>query len=249
MTKNDFLLSCSLSMKKKQLHHAIIVLSNNQTILDSCKNDFVRVLFCLNNNIEYDNCDYCIKNSYQSNFNIATIDGLNSNIKKEEILKVINRFSHSSFNFSEKKLYVLRNGESLKENAANTLLKFLEEPTKNTFCLILSNDISKILPTIKSRCLLFNITEDVNIKLNDNLWDCYNEKNELKLLKYFTDLKNVEKKEVIERLNYNFKIFILKNSLLAEKILDSINNISISNYYILEIEYLFNIFIKEINEA
>ena len=37
-------------------------------------------------------------------------------------------------------------------NAANSLLKFLEEPYQQTFAILITEQMQKILPTILSRC-------------------------------------------------------------------------------------------------
>ena len=37
-------------------------------------------------------------------------------------------------------------------NAANSLLKFLEEPFQQTFAILVTEQIQRILPTIFSRC-------------------------------------------------------------------------------------------------
>ncbi len=52
--------------------------------------------------------------------------------------------------------------DDLNINAANALLKTLEEPPKNTVFLIISHNPQSLLPTIKSRCRemrLHNLTE------------------------------------------------------------------------------------------
>ena len=37
-------------------------------------------------------------------------------------------------------------------NAANSLLKFLEEPHQQTFAILITEQMQKMLPTILSRC-------------------------------------------------------------------------------------------------
>ena len=47
---------------------------------------------------------------------------------------------------------LIENANSMTESASNALLKTLEEPTNNSYLLLLSNDKSRLLPTIRSRC-------------------------------------------------------------------------------------------------
>ena len=52
--------------------------------------------------------------------------------------------------------------DDMNTNAANALLKTLEEPPKNTVFLLISHNPQSLLPTIKSRCRelrLSNLTE------------------------------------------------------------------------------------------
>ena len=62
---------------------------------------------------------------------------------------------------------MLDNSENLNINAANTLLKVLEEPSENTFFFLIHDNASPILDTIKSRCIEFRIffTQKEKIKI------------------------------------------------------------------------------------
>ena len=54
------------------------------------------------------------------------------------------------------KICVLSPAEAMNINAANALLKSLEEPTSNTLLLLLTDSPSRLLPTIRSRCQRVN---------------------------------------------------------------------------------------------
>ena len=51
-----------------------------------------------------------------------------------------------------RKVVILHPAESMNLNAANALLKSLEEPSADTFLLLVSDQPSRLLPTIRSRC-------------------------------------------------------------------------------------------------
>lgn len=51
-----------------------------------------------------------------------------------------------------RKVIVLHPAEAMNQNAANALLKSLEEPTRDTFLLLVSDQPSRLLATIRSRC-------------------------------------------------------------------------------------------------
>ncbi|GEA01514.1 hypothetical protein KUL17_04110 [Alteromonas sp. KUL17] len=50
------------------------------------------------------------------------------------------------------KVLLIPRADTMTEAAANALLKTLEEPTNNTFLLLITDSINKIMPTILSRC-------------------------------------------------------------------------------------------------
>jgi len=51
-----------------------------------------------------------------------------------------------------RKVVVLQPAEAMNVNAANALLKSLEEPSAETYLLLISDQPSRLLPTIRSRC-------------------------------------------------------------------------------------------------
>jgi DNA polymerase-3 subunit delta' len=51
------------------------------------------------------------------------------------------------------KVYILGDANRMNEEAANALLKTLEEPPSQTILLLLAPDDSSVLPTISSRCI------------------------------------------------------------------------------------------------
>ena len=57
---------------------------------------------------------------------------------------------------------LIDNIEFLNKNSINALLKIVEEPKKNLFFILIHNNQTKILPTLISRCLTFNINLNFN---------------------------------------------------------------------------------------
>ncbi len=52
---------------------------------------------------------------------------------------------------------VIESAEKMTESAANAFLKLLEEPNKNIGLLFITEDISRLLPTIRSRAQLYRV--------------------------------------------------------------------------------------------
>lgn len=55
------------------------------------------------------------------------------------------------------KVYVIDDADKLTEQAQNALLKTMEEPPEYAVILLLTDNVSLILPTILSRCVLLNL--------------------------------------------------------------------------------------------
>lgn len=60
---------------------------------------------------------------------------------------------------SSHRLILIFNAETMNRNAANALLKDLEEPPANTLFIIVSDELSKLPKTIRSRCSLVNFRQ------------------------------------------------------------------------------------------
>jgi len=58
---------------------------------------------------------------------------------------------------SKNKVAVITNGETMRDDSQNTLLKSLEEPAPNTYIIILTNRPNSLKKTIYSRCQIFNM--------------------------------------------------------------------------------------------
>lgn len=57
-----------------------------------------------------------------------------------------------------RKVVMLHPAEAMNLNAANALLKSLEEPTAETYLLLITDQPSRLLPTIRSRCQVLSLT-------------------------------------------------------------------------------------------
>ena len=82
------------------------------------------------------------------------------------------------------KIIFIDNVEYLNLNSSNALLKALEEPDNNTFFFIIHNSSSKIIDTIRSRCVefkfFFNTLE--KRKILENIIKQYNKYLNIKLM-------------------------------------------------------------------
>lgn len=96
-------------------------------------------------------CSNCRRIESGNHPNVYTVkpDGLS--IKKQQIQDLQEEFSKTGLE-SNKKVYIIEHAERMTANAANTLLKFLEEPKSETTAVLLTEQSQQILDTILSRC-------------------------------------------------------------------------------------------------
>ena len=158
-----------------------------------------------------------IKNNISPNFFLIDIKKEKKAIEVDQIRELISFCNKSSFN-NKPRFVLIDNHELMNLNSNNALLKTLEEPNDNIFFIIINNS-SKILQTIKSRCLYFKITlsqqESINIfnKIIDK--DIYSLINNDLISHYFTpgdllNLYNFSLEKKIDLSNMNLKDFLLK---------------------------------------
>ena len=72
-------------------------------------------------------------------------------IKIDQVRELISQLSLASHH-GRYRVAILHPAESMHQAAANSLLKALEEPPPQTILLLVSHQLSALLPTIKSRC-------------------------------------------------------------------------------------------------
>ncbi|WP_394778270.1 DNA polymerase III subunit delta' [Undibacterium sp.] len=72
-------------------------------------------------------------------------------------VRALTDFMNLSTHRSGRRVIVLYPAEALNVPAANALLKSLEEPSKNTVFVLVTNSLDRLLPTILSRCHKFGL--------------------------------------------------------------------------------------------
>lgn len=73
-------------------------------------------------------------------------------IKVDQVRELVS-FVVQTAQLGGRKVVLIEPAESMNINAANALLKSLEEPSGDTVLLLVSHQTSRLLPTIKSRCV------------------------------------------------------------------------------------------------
>ena len=105
------------------------------------------------------NCITCMRIDEGNYADLLVFDGEESKIKKGDVAKIIQSFDKTALEEKGIMIYVLHLVETMTPVAVNSLLKFLEEPGKNVFAFLTTENESKILPTIISRTQVLRFRE------------------------------------------------------------------------------------------
>ena len=72
-------------------------------------------------------------------------------------LRALNQNLSATANLGARKVVVFPKADQLNHNAANALLKLLEEPTRDTFIMLVTSAAHRLPATIRSRCIHFSV--------------------------------------------------------------------------------------------
>lgn len=108
-------------------------------------------------------CKSCklLKSGSHPDFNLLSQE-TGSVIKVDDLRKIQEKLKLTPY-LAQYKVAIIHPVENMNLNAANSLLKTLEEPSRNTLIILVSNTLRQLLPTIRSRCQLsFMPTPDLS---------------------------------------------------------------------------------------
>ena len=160
---NKFMLSGRKGIGKCTLAYHLVnfILSENENLS-----------YNLNNySINKDNKSFkLVHNGVHPNFYLIDVISEKKTIDIFQIRNLISDLNKSNLNLKPR-IILIDNIEFFNINSVNALLKILEEPPENTYFILVNNN-KKILPTIKSRCLNFNIilNNKNSVKISNNLF-------------------------------------------------------------------------------
>lgn len=152
--------------KSNKLPNKILLSGPKGTGKSTLAYHLINYVFSLHEENPYKTKDFMISNENQSfrliqqnvnpNFTLLDVTPEKKNIDIKQVRQLITNMTKTSLN-TKPRFVLIDNIEFLNLNSINALLKILEEPSKNTYFILINNCV-KILSTLKSRCLEFKIT-------------------------------------------------------------------------------------------
>ncbi len=167
--------------------HAYLIDENNYLDAYNIVLSFVKAILCDNKYLDNSNCSDCtlckrIDDGNYPELKIIEPDGMY--IKKQQIIDLQQVFSRSSVEGS-KRIYIIKDCEKMRPEAANSMLKFLEEPESGIIAILMTNNINNVLSTIISRCKVVKLNN-----LSDSVDDNSNEELDNLAIKFVSNLEN-----------------------------------------------------------
>ncbi len=102
-------------------------------------------------------CGNCVKMNSGSHTDVKILkpEKAFSSIKIDEIRK-IREDAHIVSLEGGQKFYIIESAEVMTAEAQNAFIKILEEPPRNVIFILICSSVSKLLPTIRSRCQIYS---------------------------------------------------------------------------------------------
>ncbi|HEY4799133.1 MAG TPA: DNA polymerase III subunit gamma/tau, partial [Bacteroidia bacterium] len=131
----------------------------------TCARILAKTINCtsVTKNIEAcDECESCESFNSGHSLNIYELDAASNN-SVDDIRNLINQVSFAP-QLGSHKVYIIDEVHMLSQQAFNAFLKTLEEPPKHAIFILATTEKHKIIPTILSRCQIFDFNR---IKIDD----------------------------------------------------------------------------------
>lgn len=135
---------------------------------------FAKTLQCEEKGIiSCDRCKSCLQADSGNHPDIIYVTHEKVSIGVDDIRLQVNSDIQVKPYSSPYKIYIIDDADKLTEQAQNALLKTMEEPPEYAVIILLTNNTSVLLPTIRSRCVLLNLKPVDKQRVKDFLMEQY----------------------------------------------------------------------------
>ncbi|WP_426354397.1 DNA polymerase III subunit delta' [Exiguobacterium sp. R-39] len=140
------------SLQTNRINHAYIFTGDYEPLLLEAAQLFAKSLFCERRN-QIEPCQTCRSCRRMDSGNLVDyyqIEPDGATIKKEQIQQLMHDLSLRGLE-GDRQIYVVTQSHKMTPQAANSLLKFFEEPGAGKIAILITNQPQLLLPTIRSR--------------------------------------------------------------------------------------------------
>ena len=165
VSQSSITTTLKIARKNNQLAHAYLFYGPRGVGKTTCARIFAKTINCFNLTPEIEACNECESckafNSGRS-YNIHELDAASNN-KVDDIRVLIDQVRVPP-QIGTYSVYIIDEVHMLSAQAFNAFLKTLEEPPKHAIFILATTEKHKIIPTILSRCQIFDFNR---IGVND----------------------------------------------------------------------------------
>ncbi len=147
--------------KKQKFSHAYLIDANHYPRKLEFAIALAKFILCPHHYSNSEKCGLCsqcqrIDDGNFTELKIISPDG--SWIKKEQLEELQKQFSTKAIE-SKNKIYIINDAEKMNASAANSILKFLEEPEPGIIAILITDNMYQLLDTIISRCQVISLAK------------------------------------------------------------------------------------------
>lgn len=153
------------AIKNNHLGHAYLFCGPRGVGKTTCARIFAKTINCsnpVNNNEPCNKCESCISFNDSRSYNIHELDAASNN--SVEDIRLLTEKVRVPPQLGKYSVYIIDEVHMLSQSAFNAFLKTLEEPPAHTIFILATTEKHKIIPTILSRCQIFDFNR---IKVDD----------------------------------------------------------------------------------
>ena len=152
--------------KANRLHHGLLLVDKDgRGLLDFAQALAAKLLCEADEATACGKCKACLlyQNSNHPDYLFVQPEEEGKAIKVDQVRSVIDFFALTS-HANQNKVVVIEPADAMNRNAANGLLKILEEPPENSVIILVTNNDAMLPITIRSRCQKISLSQQINLQ-------------------------------------------------------------------------------------
>ncbi len=146
-------------IESNRLVHSIILEGADGIGKHTAASIIAAAAICEEENAPCGRCRMCINAGKLKHADISMFAPEKSTFKIETVRDKIRVEAYIKPFEAKRKVFILEHTELMTKDAQNAMLKILEEPPESLIFILLVTHASKLLPTIRSRCLTISLRE------------------------------------------------------------------------------------------
>lgn len=158
------------ALKNDHLAQAFLFCGPRGVGKTTCARILAKTINCENLGADFEacnTCDSCLSFNANSSFNVHELDAASNN-SVEDIRNLVDQVRYAPQK-GKYKIYIIDEVHMLSNQAFNAFLKTLEEPPKYAIFILATTEKHKIIPTILSRCQIFDFNRIQISDITDHL--------------------------------------------------------------------------------